>query len=171
MNERLCPTCRRTLSEGAKFCTECGSRIDFQSTRKELEGYAIQESGLRISRESTIANPFYSKSNGLKEKISNPELKPLLEKKKVIFREWKAAIDENTDSAIHTDSNGVSITEEETFSKEEVLSDGIIELEKNNSEEGCEIEEEPSTVEKIIEKDLVEIELKEEATDFESLPL
>lgn len=43
MSNGVCPSCRRTLSENAKFCIECGSRIDFQMTRKELEDSIIEK--------------------------------------------------------------------------------------------------------------------------------
>ena len=96
MSERFCPNCGKTLSESARFCKECGSRIDFQSTGKELAGYEEQEEGgLKVGIRST--NPFYSKSDELKEKILHPGLKPLQEKKNVVFREWKSSGNESSD--------------------------------------------------------------------------
>ena len=196
MSERLCPTCRRTLSENAKFCTECGSRIDVQSTRKELEDYAVQESGLRIRRESTTTNPFYLKTNGLKEKILNPELKPLPEKKKVIFREWKMTTNDEVVSIIEEYEKDEEIQNEQVCEAKE-------ELEEIQSEEICEAKEEAEELEEVqeieetqeepvieeleVEESVIEVaaievaaieksevvenveELKEEAADFEAL--
>lgn len=90
MSNGVCPSCKRTLSENAKFCTECGSRIDFQMTRKELEDSTIQEKGgLQIARTGAVSNPFYTKCNNINDKIINPALAPLSEKKRLVFRNWE----------------------------------------------------------------------------------
>ena len=181
MSERLCPTCRRTLSENAKFCTECGSRIDVQSTRKELEDYAVQESGLRIRRESTTTNPFYLKTNGLKEKILNPELKPLPEKKKVIFREWKTTTNDEVVSIIEEYEKDEEIQNEQVCEAKEEAEEleEVQEIEETQEEpviEELEVEEsviEVAAIEvaAIEESEVVENveELKEEAADFQAL--
>jgi hypothetical protein len=93
MGERLCPSCRKPLSEGAKFCTECGSRIDVDFTRKALDDDVSDGNGLIISKDIQSVNPFYSKPDKLKDGILNPVLEPLPEKKKVVFREWNPSTD------------------------------------------------------------------------------
>ena len=166
MSERRCPTCRRPLSDEEKFCTECGSRIDIQSTRKELEDYKIKESGLKVSRESTTINPFSSNASGLKEKILNPELKPLPEKKKVIFREWKTEIKEYVETELkeeETDYEALRVLFEENLSEPEEIQSGEV----NEAEE--ELKEIPREEEYEIEKELEEI-LSEEVYEIEEEP-
>ena len=82
MGEKVCPNCRMPLPENARFCAECGSRIDITVTRKELDESSLGvESGLKIERNAAITSPFYEKCDSLKDKIVNPELKPLPEKR------------------------------------------------------------------------------------------
>lgn len=82
MASSLCPNCRKPLSENARFCIECGSRIDFGVTRKEMGNDSLEVGGgLRVNRSETASSPFYGKYNSLKDKIINPKLSPLPEKK------------------------------------------------------------------------------------------
>lgn len=90
MADGICPNCRRPLPENARFCSECGSRIDILVTRKELGAASSEDGGgLKINRKEPISSPFCSSYNNLRDKILNPNLAPLLEKKKFVFKSWE----------------------------------------------------------------------------------
>ena len=162
MGEKVCPNCRMPLPENARFCAECGSRIDITVTRKELgESSLGVESGLKIERNAAITSPFYEKCDSLKDKIVNPELKPLPEKKKFVFRSW----DDIKNSTIET--RKLEFGEKETGESE----NGGIEQNIEENIEQLNEEAEPENYEVNTEQQIEEcpIELPEEPTDFEAL--
>lgn len=197
VGEKVCPNCRMPLPENARFCAECGSRIDITVTRKELgESSLGVESGLKIERNAAITSPFYEKCDSLKDKIVNPELKPLPEKKKFVFRSW----DDIKNSTIETGKLefGEKETEEsENGGIEQNIEENIEQLNEEAESENYDVTIEKSTIEEVnmeesdaeepnieelnteepnIEKSDIEqqieecpIELPEEPTDFEAL--
>ena len=147
MSERLCPNCRKALSENVRFCIECGSRIDFQSTRKELDGYEEQEEGgLKVGIRGT--NPFYSKSDKLKEKILNSELKPFPEKKKKVLREGESLGSERIDNHLDVDSeqNETESEKTEVPEKEENIPEMAIQEREESIDEAEILEEEEECI-------------------------
>ena len=197
VGEKVCPNCRMPLPENARFCAECGSRIDITVTRKELgESSLGVESGLKIERNAAITSPFYEKCDSLKDKIVNPELKPLPEKKKFVFRSW----DDIKNSTIETGKLGFGekeTGESENGGIEQNIEENIEQLNEEAEPENYDVTtekstiEEPDTEESDNEKSNIEelnteepnieevnteqqieecpIELPEEPTDFEAL--
>ena len=149
MGEKVCPNCRMPLPENARFCAECGSRIDITVTRKELgESSLGVESGLKIERNAAITSPFYEKCDSLKDKIVNPELKPLPEKKKFVFRSW----DDIKNSTIETGKLefGEKETEEsENGGIEQNIEENIEQLNEEAESENYDVTIEKSTIEEV----------------------
>ena len=149
VGEKVCPNCRMPLPENARFCAECGSRIDITVTRKELgESSLGVESGLKIERNAAITSPFYEKCDSLKDKIVNPELKPLPEKKKFVFRSW----DDIKNSTIETGKLefGEKETEEsENGGIEQNIEENIEQLNEEAESENYDVTIEKSTIEEV----------------------
>ena len=149
MGEKVCPNCRMPLPENARFCAECGSRIDITVTRKELDESSLGvESGLKIERNAAITSPFYEKCDSLKDKIVNPELKPLPEKKKFVFRSW----DDIKNSTIETGKLefGEKETEEsENGGIEQNIEENIEQLNEEAESENYDVTIEKSTIEEV----------------------
>ena len=149
VGEKVCPNCRMPLPENARFCAECGSRIDITVTRKELDESSLGvESGLKIERNAAITSPFYEKCDSLKDKIVNPELKPLPEKKKFVFRSW----DDIKNSTIETGKLefGEKETEEsENGGIEQNIEENIEQLNEEAESENYDVTIEKSTIEEV----------------------
>ena len=188
MASSLCPNCRKPLSENARFCIECGSRIDFGVTRKEMGNDSLEVGGgLRVNRSETASSPFYGKYNSLKDKIINPKLSPLPEKKSFTFKSWdeikSSNVESETEGSIDEIFEETKVSEEsiEVTVKENVeeeLSDSTTDTEVAESEEPehwAEVDVGDSTASEesneISTEEVAEetIELQEEATDFEAL--
>jgi hypothetical protein len=172
MGERLCPSCRKPLGEGAKFCTECGSRIDVDFTRKALDDDVSDGNGLIISKDIQSVNPFYSKPDKLKDGILNPVLKPLPEKKKVVFREWNPSADmEEEIGKLEVEVPEIEEVEPEIVVEEETQQEEIeLSEEQAPIDEESEEEEPELIVEEVIEEqepEPVVEEIEEEPQDFE----
>lgn len=120
MTRTLCPNCREPLSENARFCMECGSRIDFGMTRKELEDNSTEVSrGLRVNENEMASNPFCGTYNSLKDKIINPELSPLPEKKSFTFKSWDEIKTHNAES--ETEESKIEESRTEGSETEEII--------------------------------------------------
>ena len=167
VGEKVCPNCRMPLPENARFCAECGSRIDITVTRKELgESSLGVESGLKIERNAAITSPFYEKCDSLKDKIVNPELKPLPEKKKFVFRSW----DDIKNSTIETGKLefGEKETEEsENGGIEQNIEENIEQLNEEAESENYDVTIEKSTIEEVNmeESDAEEPNIEEAETE------
>ena len=167
VGEKVCPNCRMPLPENARFCAECGSRIDITVTRKELgESSLGVESGLKIERNAAITSPFYEKCDSLKDKIVNPELKPLPEKKKFVFRSW----DDIKNSTIETGKLefGEKETEEsENGGIEQNIQENIEQLNEEAESENYDVTIEKSTIEEVNteESDAEEPNIEEAETE------
>lgn len=167
VGEKVCPNCRMPLPENARFCAECGSRIDITVTRKELgESSLGVESGLKIERNAAITSPFYEKCDSLKDKIVNPELKPLPEKKKFVFRSW----DDIKNSTIETGKLefGEKETEEsENGGIEQNIEENIEQLNEEAESENYYVTIEKSTIEEVNmeESDAEEPNIEEAETE------
>lgn len=147
MADGICPNCRRTLPENARFCTECGSRIDILVTRKELGTVSSEDDGgLKINRKEPISSPFCSSYNNIRDKILNPNLAPLPEKKKFLFKSWedikignseKVTIQEEEEivaqSRVEQQTDGRESVDQTESLKKTVIVAAVKESEDNNS--------------------------------------
>ena len=178
MDNALCPNCRKPLLENARFCMECGSRIDYGITRKELGEDSLEASGgLKVNRSEVVSSPFYGKYNSLKDKIINPKLLPLPEKRSFSFKSWEEIKNNSVSDAEKViDNQQAEVAQEEPI--EEIIKQPV---EKANTAQISELElVEPETTvaelvpavsEEILTEDVIEevVKLQEESTDFEAL--
>jgi hypothetical protein len=104
-------------------------------------------------------NPFYSKPDKLKDGILNPVLKPLPEKKKVVFREWNPSAD--MEEKIEEPEPVVEEVIEEP-EPEPIIEEVIEEPEPEPEPVMEEIEEEPQEIEEPVTE-----EIEEERQNFE----
>lgn len=102
---RKCPNCQYIMSPTAKFCPSCGRQVRFDENSENISGSNGQETtmagnGADVIEEKSavislkdvdkeLKNPFLLSKDNVRNKILNPELKPLPPKKKFLFREWK----------------------------------------------------------------------------------
>lgn len=187
MADGICPNCRRTLSENARFCIECGSRTDILVNRKEL-GTASSEDGvgLKINRKEPVSNPFCTGYNHLREKILNPNLAPLPEKKKFLFKSWENIKNESGEQIEHQEKEAFAaqsrvehqIDVRESFDQAENLEKPVSVVGEKESEEkkrsAAAVEEKSETAESgIVSEQSGEesftVEVQDNPTAFEAM--
>ena len=178
MGNALCPNCRKPLLENARFCMECGSRIDYGITRKELGEDSLEASGgLKVNRSEVVSSPFYGKYNSLKDKIINPKLLPLPEKRSFLFKSWEEIKNNSVSDAEKViDNQQAEVAQEEPIEEiikqpvEEAITAQISGLELIEPETTV-AELIPAVSEEILTEDVIEevVKLQEESTDFEAL--
>lgn len=187
MADGICPNCRRPLPKNARFCSECGSRIDILVTRKELGAASSEDGGgLKINRKEPIYSPFCSSYNNLRDKILNPNLAPLPEKKKFVFKSWEdikigsgeqATIQEEEEvvaqSRVEQQIDGRESVDETENLEKTIIVVAVKETEDKNSsatdmEEKSENEESGIRSGQSGEESFV-VELQDNPTDFEAM--
>ena len=152
-NKRLCPNCRTELDEGARFCIECGSRIDYTFTREALQSDEKEEKGLSISNnKGELVNPFLTSVNDIQKKIVEQEIKPYEHKKRrIVFEELYNVAEPEPEEEI--------VAEEETAVEEEIPEPEekvTVEEEVLEQEEEVTVEEEIPEIEESIEEEVIE---------------